>query len=40
VGVKDECIYDFGGKVRGERPIGRTRRRAKDNIKIGWGVMD
>jgi hypothetical protein len=33
------------GNPEGERPLGRSRRRWEDNIKmdvreIGWGVMD
>jgi hypothetical protein len=37
--------YVFGGKLEGERPLGRPRRRWEDNIKtdlrgIGWGGMD
>jgi hypothetical protein len=33
------------GKLEGKRPLGRSRRRCVDNVKmdlreIGWGVMD
>jgi hypothetical protein len=33
------------GRPQGKRPIGRSRRRWEDNIKmdfqeVGWGVMD
>jgi hypothetical protein len=40
-----ECIKDFDGKSRGRRPLGRTRRRWEDNVKIvlrdiGCGKMD
>jgi hypothetical protein len=32
---EEECIWDFGGKgQREKRPLGRSRRRWKDNIKI------
>jgi hypothetical protein len=36
---------DLVGKPEGRRPLGRPRRRWKDNIKmdlkeVGWGVMD
>jgi hypothetical protein len=35
----------FGGKPEGKRPLGRTRRRLGDNIKmdlqkVGWRGMD
>jgi hypothetical protein len=26
---EEECIYDFGGKARKKRPLGRSR--------LGWG---
>jgi hypothetical protein len=39
-GGEEECLWDIGGK-----PLGRTRRRWVDNIKldlreIGWDGMD
>jgi hypothetical protein len=44
-GGEDECIKAIGGKARRKRPLGRTRRRWVDNIKmnlreIGWDDMD
>ena len=41
---QDRCIQGFGGgKPDGKRPLGRPRRRWKDNIKmalreVGWGM--
>jgi hypothetical protein len=29
------CIQGFGGKREGKRPLGRTRRRWENNIKMG-----
>jgi hypothetical protein len=36
-----ECIWEFGGKPKGKRPLGEPTRRREDNIKmdlreIGW----
>jgi hypothetical protein len=45
-GVKKRYAYRIlVGKPEGKRPLGRHRRRWKDNIKldlrkIGWGGMD
>jgi hypothetical protein len=33
-GGDEECIWDIGGKVSRKEPLGRTRRRWVDNIKI------
>jgi hypothetical protein len=40
-----ECIKNFGGKPEGKIPLGRSRHRWEDNIKVdfretGWGGMD
>ena len=39
------CTQSFGGEPEGERPLGRPRRKCKDNIKrdlqdVGWVGMD
>ena len=39
------CIKGFGGNFQGNRPLGRSRRRLKNNIKMdlhedGCGGMD
>jgi hypothetical protein len=44
-GTKRNACKIFVGKPEGKRPLGRTRRRWVDNIKIdprgiGWGGMD
>jgi hypothetical protein len=44
-GAEGECIYDFGGNGRKGRPLGRTRCRWDDNIKIelreiGWSDLN
>jgi hypothetical protein len=44
-GGEKECIYDFGGKSEGKRPLEILRHRWEDNIKmnlreIGWDGMD
>ena len=33
-GGEERCIQGFGGKPEGKRPLGRPRRRWKDNIKM------
>jgi hypothetical protein len=33
-GGKEECIWDIGGKAKGNRPLGRQRRRWVDSIKM------
>jgi hypothetical protein len=45
MGEKRKAYIILVGKPEGERPIGRTRRRWVDNIKmdlrkIGWNGMD
>ena len=41
--VEDMCVQSFcGGQLEGKRPLGRSRRRWEDNIKIDlqeveWG---
>jgi hypothetical protein len=42
---EEEWVGDFGGKLEGKEPLGRTRRRWEDSIKmdfseIVWGGMD
>jgi hypothetical protein len=37
---KDECIQDIGGKARRKRPLGRSRHRWLDNIKIDLRGQD
>jgi len=37
------CIQSFGGKPEEKRPLGKPRRRRKDNVKmdikeLGWGI--
>jgi hypothetical protein len=32
-GAEEECLHDFVGKVR-RRPLGRSKIRSNDNIKI------
>jgi hypothetical protein len=32
-GMEEECMHNFGEK-KGKRPLGRSRRRWEDNIKI------
>jgi hypothetical protein len=44
-GEKRNAYRILVGKPEGKRPLGRTRRRWEDNIKmdlrnIGWGDMD
>jgi hypothetical protein len=44
-GEKRNAYKIFVRKAEGKRPLGRTRRRWEDNIRldlreIGWGVMD
>jgi hypothetical protein len=41
----EKRVQGFGGKTKGKRPLGRPRRRWKDNIKldhqeVGFGGMD
>jgi hypothetical protein len=31
---EEECVYNFGGKPEGKRPLGRPRRWWVDNIKM------
>jgi hypothetical protein len=43
-GGDEECLQGSGGKVRKRRPLGSSRRRWEDNIKIdvgeiGWSSM-
>jgi hypothetical protein len=45
MGSSWECIEDFGGKARGNRHLGRHRRRWEGNNKIylgdmGWASID
>jgi hypothetical protein len=45
MGAKRNAYMSLRGKPEGKRPIGRSRRRWEDNIKmdlreIGWGGMD
>jgi hypothetical protein len=45
MGVKRNACRILVGKPEGKRPVGRTRRRWVDNIKLdlretGWGGMD
>jgi hypothetical protein len=45
LGLKGNACKVFVGKPEGKRPLGRPRRRRKDNIKmdlraVGWGVTD
>jgi len=42
---EERCVQDFGGETWERRPLGRPRRRWKDNIKmdlqeVGCAVMD
>jgi len=44
-GRKERRIQGFGGETEGKRPLGRSRRRWEDNIKldlqeVGCGDMD
>jgi hypothetical protein len=44
-GGGEGCIQHFGWEAEGRRPLGRSRRRWEDNIKmdlreIGFGVVD
>jgi hypothetical protein len=44
-GEKSNAYRILMGKAEGKRPLGRPRRRWKDNIKmdlgeVGWGVME
>jgi len=44
-GGEERCIEGFGGETEGKRPLGRTRHRWEDNIKmdfqeVGCGAMD
>jgi hypothetical protein len=44
-GGEEECIQDFGVNAQGKRPLGRSRCRWMNNIRmdlreIGWGGMD
>jgi hypothetical protein len=39
---EESCIQDFAGKPEGRRPLGRSRRRWEENIKmdlleVEWG---
>jgi hypothetical protein len=36
---KKECIQVWVGTSEGKRPLGRTRRKWVDNIKIGLGQI-
>jgi hypothetical protein len=41
----DKCVQNIGWKPKGKRPLGRTRRRWEDNIRlylrdIGWERVD
>jgi hypothetical protein len=45
MGEKRSAYRILVGKLEGKRPLGRSRRRLEDNIRmdlrdIGWGVMD
>jgi len=35
MGVEEGFVQDFGGEPEGKEPVGRTRRRWEDNIKMG-----
>jgi len=42
-GGDERCIQGLGGKPEGKRPLGGSRRRLKDNIKmefqeVKWGM--
>ena len=34
-GAIQKCIKSFSGKTEGKRPLGRSKRRWEDNIKMG-----
>jgi hypothetical protein len=43
--MRERCIQGLVGKPEGRRPLGRLKRRCKDNIKmdfrkVGWKGMD
>jgi hypothetical protein len=45
MGAKKNAYRNLVGKPEGKRPVGRSRRRWEDNIKIylkeiGWGCMN
>jgi hypothetical protein len=42
-GEEERCIQDFGGELERKEPLGRSRRKWADNIKmdlqeVGWGM--
>jgi hypothetical protein len=44
-GGEEERVWIIGGKARRKDPLGRTRRRWMDNIRmdlgeVGWGDVD
>jgi hypothetical protein len=31
---EEKCVLGFGGKTRGKDPLGRSKRRWKNNVKM------
>jgi hypothetical protein len=36
---KDECLQQFSRQIRRKGPLGRSRRRRKNNIKMGLKIV-